>query len=138
MKDRQPGMNDSRTDTHGCYKRNKSRRRWGPILPVAAALLAGPVRAAHAIVPVCNEVQMTVWGVITPGSTFGLIKNFESIPGVDGASFDLRHAIATVRFQPGANVTDDQLRAAVRSASYTSREIHRVSECAEPVARPAG
>ena len=72
---------------------------------------------------------MTVWGVVVPGASFGLIKNLEAVPGVDAVSFNLRDALATVEIRHGATVTDDQLRAAVKAASYTPKEIRRLSDC---------
>lgn len=97
---------------------------------IAASLATAPARGAdlHTAVP-CGDILVTVWGVIAPVATFGLIKNLEAIPGVAQASFDLRHALATIEVKPGATVTDGQLRAAVRSASYTPREITRASKC---------
>ena len=99
------------------------------VVAVAAASLTGHALGAKAQTPACGEVLMTVWGVIAPVATFGLLKNLEAVPGVEHASFDLRHALAAVRIRPGAIVTDDQLRTAVRSASYTPREIRRRSGC---------
>ena len=110
-------------------RRGRSTVPW-MLAMLAACLAAASARGAD--VPMtapCGVAMVTVWGVIAPVATFGLIKNLEAIPGVAEASFDLRHALATVRIKPGATVTDDQLRAAVRSASYTPREIARASKC---------
>jgi mercuric ion binding protein len=104
---------------------------------LTAGLVIAPAQAADVQgAPACNVAMVTVWGVIAPVSTFGLLKNLEAIPGVANASFNLRHALATVLIQPGATVTDDQFRAAVRKASYTPREIVRSSKC--PTAPAAG
>ena len=99
---------------------------------VAAATLAWPAQAANSQIDACDRLQMVVWGIIAPGSTFGLIKNLEAVPGVDHVSFDLRHALATIEIRHGVAVTDSQLRAAVKSASYTPREINRPSTCPNP------
>lgn len=114
-----------------------ARLRRGMLAALMAASLAGPAFGANAETTTgCSETLVTVWGVIAPVATFGLIKNLEAVPGVERASFDLRHALATVQIRPGATVTDDQLRAAVRSASYTPREISRLPTC--PKAGSAG
>ncbi len=72
-----------------------------------------------------NEVRMVVLGVVAPSATFGLNKHLLGIPGVQQVRFDLMHGIAALRLAPGAVVTDEQLRAAVRSASYTPGPISR-------------
>lgn len=112
--------------------------QWYRLTAVAAmaAYLAAPALGAVPQTAACSEALVTVWGVIAPVATFGLIKSLEAVPGVKRASFDLLHALATVEIQPGAVVTDEQLRAAVKSASYTPREIRRPSPC--PVADAAG
>ena len=71
-----------------------------------------------------GEALVTVMGVVSPGSSFGLLKHLTGIKGVAEVHFDLLHGLADVRLQPGAVVTDEQLRAAVRSASYTPGDMH--------------
>ena len=66
---------------------------------------------------------VTVMGVVSPGSSFGLLKHLGGIPGVAEVHFDLLHGLARVQLKPGATVTDAQLREAVRSASYTPGDI---------------
>lgn len=92
---------------------------------VMALALAGPapVRAAEP----GGMALMTVMGVIAPSSTFGLLKHLTGIKGVKDVHFDLQHGLARVQLLPGAVVTDEQLRAAVRSASYTPGEIRWVA-----------
>lgn len=102
------------------------------VTAVAATTLAGSALGANSQIDACDQLQMVVWGIIAPGSTFGLIKNLEAVPGVDRVTFDLRHALATIEIRHGVTVTDSQLRAAVKSASYTPREINRPSTCPNP------
>lgn len=104
----------------------------GLIAAAAVTTLAGPAPGANAPIDACDRLQMVVWGIIAPGSTFGLIKNLEAVPGVDHVTFDLRHALATIEIRHGVTVTDSQLRTAVKSASYTPREITRPSTCPNP------
>ncbi len=103
---------------------------------VVALFLIEPLSAAPPQSEACNEALATVWGVVAPGSTFGLLKNIEAIPGVSSAKFDLLHALATIRIRPNAVVTDDQIRAAVKSASYTPKEIRRFLTCPDKEAVP--
>ena len=71
------------------------------------------------------EVQVIVKGVATPFSVFGLLRRLGQIPGVAHVSFDLSQGLADVLLQPGATVTDHQVREAVRDASYTPGPIRR-------------
>jgi copper chaperone CopZ len=86
--------------------------------PAAAQAAASPAGAP------AGEVQVTVLGVTAPFFTFGIVKRLEQIPGVQHASFNLLHGRADVQLKPGAVVTDDELRQAVRSASYSIGGIH--------------
>jgi hypothetical protein len=111
------------------------RRRWAAAGVIAALAAAGPVLADPPAAP-AGEALVTVMGVVTPYATFGLLKHLRGIPGVESATFDLAHGIADVHLRAGATVTDDQLRAAIRSASYTPGEIRWMSETSEN--RPGG
>lgn len=74
-----------------------------------------------------DEAQVIVKGVAVPYSVFGIIKRLEQIPGVANVSFDMRHGLADIKLNPGAHVTDDQLREAIKNASYTPGDIHWVT-----------
>ena len=94
--------------------------RWLTAAGVALALAAtAPAKAAEP----GGEALVTVMGVVSPGSSFGLLKHLSGIKGVKDVHFDLRNGLARVQLLPGAVVTDEQLRAAVRSASYTPGDI---------------
>ena len=70
-----------------------------------------------------REALVIVKGVATPFSVFGLIRRFNQIPGVESATFDLSQGLADVKFKPGAAVSDEDIRRAVRDASYTPGPI---------------
>jgi copper chaperone CopZ len=72
-----------------------------------------------------REALVIVKGVATPFSVFGLIRRFNQIPGVESATFDLSQGLADVKFKPGAAVSDEDIRRAVRDASYTPGPIRR-------------
>ena len=104
--------------------------------PAAAQAATSPAGAP------AGEVQVIVLGVTAPFFIFGIIKRFEQIPGVQHASFNLLHGRADILLKPGATVTDDELRQAVRNASYTIGGIHwirrpGVVDAAEPSAAAA-
>jgi hypothetical protein len=111
-----------------------SAARRGRVLGVGllALALAG---AAGMAAPAGGEAEVTVMGVVAPFATFGLTKHLMGIPGVAQVRFDLLHGIAHMRLQPGAVVTDEQIRAAVRSASYTPGDIRWIRP---PQAKPGG
>ena len=76
--------------------------------------------------PQSDEVQVIVKGVAVPYSVFGIVKRLEQIPGVAKVNFDMRHGLADIKLVPGAHITDEQLRAAIKNASYTPGDIHWV------------
>lgn len=70
-----------------------------------------------------QEVFVIVKGVTNPFATFGLLKHLEQIPGVEHVTFSLLHGLADLRLKPGAQVTDAEIRQAIRSASYTPGDV---------------
>ena len=95
-------------------------------LPIVM-MLAGMLLGAAATAPEESEVDVTVLGVTAPFATFGLLKHLLGIPGVREAHFNLLRGVASLRMARGASVTDDDLRAAIRSASYTPGDIRRIA-----------
>jgi copper chaperone CopZ len=83
-----------------------------------------------------DEVQVIVKGVAVPYSVFGVISRLEQIPGVANVSFDMRHGLADIKFKPGAHVTDEQLREAIKNASYTPGDIHWITPEKDPAKAP--
>ena len=111
------------------------KTKWGFWLGVGlliARSFAAPVWAADqpsakpALPPGYGEVKVVVLGVTAPFFTFGIVKRLEQIPGVEHASFNLLRGTADVVLKPGANVSDDDLRRAVRNASYSTGSIQCV------------
>lgn len=98
--------------------------------------------ACHAGPPQGNggeEILAVVKGVTNPFTQFGLIQHFRRIPGVDDVHFNLLHGLADIKLKPGAQVSDDEIRRAIRSASYTPGDITRHSIPADsPVALGSG
>lgn len=72
-----------------------------------------------------QEIFVIVKGVTSPMATFGLLKHLSQIPGVATVQFNLYKGLADLTLQPGAQVSDDQIRQAILSASYTPGDITR-------------
>lgn len=86
-----------------------------------------------------EEILAVVKGVTNPFTQFGLIKHFQRIPGVTDVHFNLLHGLAEIRLKPGAQVSDDEIRRAIRDASYTPGDITRRTIPADsPVALGSG
>ena len=85
-----------------------------------------------------DEVQVIVKGVAVPYSVFGIVKRLEQIPGVAKVDFDMRHGLADIKLIPGAHITDEELRAAIKNASYTPGDIHRVTPKGSVTTAPEG
>jgi copper chaperone CopZ len=82
---------------------------------------AGAQDAAHA--RRARQALITVKGVANPFSSFGIVKRLRQVPGVRDVSFDLYSGQALVTLDPAVDVTEAQLREAVRNASYTAGKI---------------
>lgn len=82
--------------------------------------------------PAGREALVTVKGVTYPFATFGIIKRLEQMPGVEHVTFDLKDGLADVKLKPGAEITDEQLRAAVKNASYTPGDIKWLPDPSHP------
>jgi copper chaperone CopZ len=83
-----------------------------------------------------DEVRVIVKGVAVPYSVFGIIKRLEQIPGVAKVDFDMRHGLADIKLKPGAHITDEQLRAAIKNASYTPGDIQWIIPENDPAKIP--
>ncbi len=78
-----------------------------------------------------REALIIVKGVATPFSVFGLIHRFKQIPGVEDVVFYLSRGLADVTLKPGATVSDEEFRQAIRNASYTPGAIRWKQAAAE-------
>ena len=100
---------------------------------VILSLVVRPALGAGAEDPAYGQkILVVVKGVATPFSQFGLVKHFQEIPGVAQVHFNLLRGVAEVTSKPGAQVTDHEIRRAIRGASYTPGSITR-----EPMSSPA-
>lgn len=100
-----------------------SRKRCA-CLWLSAVLTALVTPVVFAAEPQGRKALVIVKGVTTPFSALGLIKHFNQIPEVKTVSFDLSQGLADVILQPGATVSDEELRRTIRNASYTPGPIH--------------
>lgn len=125
--------------------RIENRRFWSPwigsllvglVLVGALPSLAGPSRlAAQESGDVGRQAVITVEGLQCPFCAYGIQKHLKKLPGATKVEIELAESQAIVSFQAGADVSDDQLRGAVRKAGFTADTIAWRS-CADPKARP--
>ncbi len=100
------------------------------LLPAGVSSLA-----AQAPAPVGKQAVITVEGLQCPFCAYGIQKQLKKLPGATKVEVELAENQAIVSFKPGADVSDDQLREAVRKAGFTADTIEWRS-CADPKARP--
>jgi hypothetical protein len=96
--------------------------------PAPAPNIAAPKPGAAALpgtrLPAfAGDVEVQVLGVAIPFTSFGVVHRLQTVPGVVNVQFNLKQGEAILRLKPGAYVTDEILRNAVRNASYTPGEI---------------
>ena len=120
-----------------CLYRRPAFAMLAVILACLYSSLAAPARAAPPPAQ-SDEVQVIVKGVAVPYSVFGIVKRLEQIPGVAKVDFDMRHGLADIKLIPGAHITDEELRAAVKNASYTPGDIHWVTPKGSATTAPKG
>jgi copper chaperone CopZ len=70
-----------------------------------------------------RQALITVKGVANPFTSFGIVKRLRQVPGVKDVTFDLYSGQAIVTIDKDADVSEVQLREAVRNASYTAGKI---------------
>jgi mercuric ion binding protein len=95
-------------------------------LLITGLLLAAPVTIVPAQDVETQSVIIRVDGLSCPFCAYGLEKNLKKVPGVGSVDIDMQAGKATVELEPGAGVSDDELRQAVEKAGFTARDIrHR-------------
>lgn len=70
-----------------------------------------------------GDVEVQVLGVAIPFTSFGIVHRLRTVPGVESVAFNLKEGEAILKLKPGAYVTGEMLRDAVRDASYTPGDI---------------
>jgi hypothetical protein len=85
--------------------------------------------------PGYGEVHVIVLGVTSPFSTFGLGRRLLEVPGVTRVRFIMEEGRAVLWLAPGAEVSEAELRQAVRNASFTAGRIIWVRS---PAPKPDG
>jgi len=98
-------------------------RLW--LLLIAGVLLAAPIAAVTAQERNAPSATIVVDGLSCPFCAYGLEKHLKKIRGVKAVEINMKQGEATVRWQQGVAVDDAALRAAVKKAGFTAREITR-------------
>lgn len=70
-----------------------------------------------------GTVKVQVLGVAIPFTSFGIIHRLQTVSGVASVQFNLKKGEAILKLKPGAYVTNEMLRDAVRDASYSPGKI---------------
>jgi copper chaperone CopZ len=83
-----------------------------------------PAGAKHAVVD--------VKGMACPFCAFGLKKHLQRLPGVKNVEVSLEKGQAVLDVSPGAKLTDDQIRKAIRDSGFNPGEIKWHSPGQEP------
>ncbi len=89
----------------------------------SAATLQQPQATA-----ISGIVKVQVLGVAIPFTSFGIIHRLQTVPGVASVQFNLKEGEAILTLKPGAYITDEILRDAVRDASYSPGKIEWASK----------
>lgn len=108
-------------------------RRWthaaGPRAATAVALSAslafggGSTASAGVRQDVAPQVVVTVDGLACPFCVDGLEKHLRKLPGVTKVETDLREGQTTLDLAADADVTEENIRKAVRDAGFTASKI---------------
>lgn len=113
----------------GCAAPDRAAIAGTPASPDAVVPMVDPsgrddrVRPDYSAPPGYGEVHVIVLGVTSPFSTFGLGRRFLEVPGVAKMRFIMEEGRAVLWLKPGARVSEDELRKAVRNASFTTDRI---------------
>lgn len=87
-------------------------------------LLAGTSRtAAQESQADVKQAVVTVQGMQCPFCAYGIQKQLKKLRGVKGVEVELERNEAIVTLEPGAKVTDADIRQAVRKAGFTPGKI---------------
>ncbi|MBI4395789.1 MAG: heavy-metal-associated domain-containing protein [Elusimicrobia bacterium] len=70
-----------------------------------------------------GRVQMRIEGMACPFCAYGVEKHLKKVRGVEEAKVNLGEGTAAVTLKPGAEVTAEQVRQAVRKAGFKASEI---------------
>lgn len=112
-------------DTNVHRGRRRLRRLIGSTLVATTlGLLAGTLTtAAQTSSDVGKQAVVTVQGMQCPFCAYGIKKHLAKLPGVTRVEVELAKNQAIVTFAPDADVTDEQIRQAIRKAGFTPGKI---------------
>ncbi|MBI5576354.1 MAG: heavy-metal-associated domain-containing protein [Deltaproteobacteria bacterium] len=95
------------------------------LVAVVPALLAAPYGAwsAGPQPGAAKQAVVAVDGMSCPFCAYGVKKHLSALPGVKSVQVELAKGEAIVEFDPEGQVTDEQIRKAVREAGFTPGKI---------------
>ncbi|MDX8412953.1 MAG: heavy metal-associated domain-containing protein [Mariprofundales bacterium] len=95
------------------------------LILLAGVLLVVPIAAATAQERNAPSATIVVDGLSCPFCAYGLEKHLKKIRGMKTVEINMKQGEATVHWQQGVQVDDAALKAAVKKAGFTTREITR-------------
>jgi copper chaperone len=112
------------TDVH-CRRKRRRTPALSALVVFALTLLLVTTRPAVAQAPEDEEKQavVTVKGMQCPFCAYGIKKHLGKLPGATRVDVELAKNEATVTFEADAEVTDEQIKEAVRKAGFTPEDI---------------
>ncbi|MDX8410252.1 MAG: heavy metal-associated domain-containing protein [Mariprofundaceae bacterium] len=88
-------------------------------------LLAAPITIVSAQDTETQSAIIQVDGLSCPFCAYGLEKNLKKVAGVKDVDTDMKAGKVVVELKSEAEVSDDDLRHAVKKAGFTARGITR-------------
>ncbi len=113
---------DSRRAAARSHERSPFKLLWLALALALAAMVAqGPAWSANSAQGTVIVAQAN--GMSCPFCAYGVRKELLTVPGVKSVSVNLAKSQATVTLSPGAKVTDEQIRHAIREAGFSPGPI---------------
>ena len=108
-------------------------KKWMNLLILMVSILfpngAASIKAAEAEKELFkNNVLVNIDGLACPFCAFGVEKHLKKVAGVKTVQVNLGEGTANLTLNPGAEVTGEQIRQAVKKAGFQASEITNVEE----------
>lgn len=96
--------------------------RSGALLSLCLApLLTLPAKANQA----STRIEATINGMVCSFCVLGIERKLRSLSATESVSVDLQRHRVNVSLRPGGEISDQQLRQAIRDAGFDVRELKR-------------
>ncbi len=95
---------------------------------LSGLLLLVSAASAHA-----RSVEMEVNGLVCAFCAQGIQKTLGKFPAADGVFVSLENRLVAVQLKDGQDIADEELKAAVTSAGYTTVKVERSDATLEQI-----